>query len=364
MDRTLHSTLLSTSTHALATQHLTRMLSFPIPPSGIPSSSLADAQNRLRAAEVELGERMRVLHTTFDALMNSYLARAAVPSRASSESRDWDRDTDKERDLSKAEMDEVRERMRILEHRLRDVPPPPPPTSTSRKGKERATGEQEGIEGKRSRAKFLLEDMLTRIQVLEGLKEELYTRCNDLEDLVNGRIQDDMGIVSIGNDKWKDFEDMRDPDGVIRGLKRKRDDVPPPHREDTPLEPADVKHNSSTTTASVWPNMSGPDTAIATLQAQMASIRSEKSEITQLRAQVNSLKTPISPKLVVNSDNTMISALQKQVEALQTELGGLKEEQKKLASRAEADTKALDELKLHCEAFVKTVRIGIICIPG
>jgi hypothetical protein len=187
MIRTMHSTLLSTSTHALAAQHLKRMESFPIPNTGIPPPSVADAQSRLRAAELDLGEKMRELHDTFDELMKRTLV----------QSRPRDRDTYQEKEkgkddagLSRAEIEEVRNRMKVLERRMDDVPPPPPPAVSaprppppvSRKGKEKeeptadAEGGEEGPGGKRSRARILLEDMLSRLQAVESLKEDLETR--------------------------------------------------------------------------------------------------------------------------------------------------------------------------------------------
>jgi hypothetical protein len=380
MIRTMHSTLLSTSTHALAAQHLKRMESFPIPNTGIPPPSVADAQSRLRAAELDLGEKMRELHDTFDELMKRTLV----------QSRPRDRDTYQEKEkgkddagLSRAEIEEVRNRMKVLERRMDDVPPPPPPAvsppppppSVSRKGKEKEepttkgeVGEAEGEEpsGKRSRARILLEDMLSRLQAVETLKEDLETRCGDLEDLVNAKVQDEMEIVRVGNGRWKVVEDLRDVDGVIRGLKRKRKDsehedrgeggrAPPPG--DIPPPPLD----SATSTP-------GTDPAITKLQEQVAFMEKDRLEIASLKAEVESLKSKsksntntINPVPPVGPDPTStIKLLIKNIDSLQTELKTLKAErqaweQKMKDEREQRDKDTLVMLKQHCEDLVKTV---------
>jgi hypothetical protein len=350
-NRTMHATLLSTSAQALAAQHFRRMESFSIPSTGIPSPSLAEAQNRLRAAEVDLGERMRDLYGTFDELMRRTLISRGTYRTESTGGTDTERGMQKEgdvaRELSKVELDAVRDRMRTLERRLDEAYP------TSRKGKEKdPTGEENGVEHKRSRARLLLEDMSSRLAVVEGLKEDLDTRCNDLEDLVNSRIQDELEIDRVGNRRWKVFEDLRDPDGVIRGLKRKRDgeDVPPLSSQDPP-PPLDDTPRSHTNTDT---NMNGP---VATLRQQVPATTNDRSEIAQLKAQVYSLKTMVNSSLIINNSRQYDpnSALQEQVEALQTELKQVKDELKSLMDKASADAKTLDDLKLHCETFVRTV---------
>lgn len=362
----MHSTLLSTSTHALAIQHLRRMESFPLPPSGIPNASLAEAQNRLRSAEVELGERMKDLYGTFDELMKRTLV--SQPTRSSDRDKDSpkerERDTqrDRDRELSKSELDAIRERMRTLERRLDEVPPPPTPstsTSTSRKGKEKEITE-DGVEGKRSRAKALLENMLSRLEVVENIKDELDSRCNDLEDLVNSRVQDDMEITRLGNSKWKVFEDLRDPDGVIRGIKRKREEeeIPPPPEELPPPPPSsEFKGSTSSRSISNINTHNGPDPALTALQAQVTAMVNDRSEIAQLKAQVESLKSTVNSN---SNSNPTIYTLQRQITSLQTELSELKEEQKKLdedyKNKAAADTEALDKLKSHCGELIKSVR--------
>jgi hypothetical protein len=351
-NRTMHATLLSTSAQALAAQHFRRMESFSIPSTGIPSPSLAEAQNRLRAAEVDLGERMRDLYGTFDELMRRTLISRGTYRTESTGGTDTERGMQKEgdvaRELSKVELDAVRDRMRTLERRLDEAYP------TSRKGKEKdPTGEENGVEHKRSRARLLLEDMSSRLAVVEGLKEDLDTRCNDLEDLVNSRIQDELEIDRVGNKRWKVFEDLRDPDGVIRGLKRKREgeDVPPLPSQDLhpPLDDKPISHTNTDT------NMNGP---VATLQQQVPATTNDGSEIAQLKAQVYSLKTMVNSSLIINNSRQYDpnSALQEQVEALQTELKQVKDELKSLMDKASADAKTLDDLKLHCETFVRTVR--------
>ena len=360
----MHSTLLSTSTHALASQHVKRMESFPIPNSGIPPPSVADAQNRLRAAEMDLGEKMRDLHDTFDELMK----RTFVQTQPISRPRSPIKEKERKEELSRAEIEEVRNRMRVLERRMDEVPPslPPPPLPSvpvSRKGKEKeeptaegdGDGDGDGQNGKRSRARILLEDMLSRLQTVESLKENLETRCGDLEDLVNSKVQDEMEIARMGNGRWKVVEDLRDVDGVIRGLKRKRKDsddgdggVPPPPEEVPTPPPSDEK--------------SGPDPAIATLQEQMALMEKDRLEIAQLKQQIESLKSRPDPVPKTDAGTTKtIQLLVKNIESLQAELKTLKDgrkawEQMIKDEREQRDKDTLVMLKQHCEDLVKTVR--------
>jgi len=353
----MHATLLSTSAQALAAQHFRRMESFSIPTTGIPSPSLAEAQNRLRAAEVDLGERMKDLYGTFDELMRRTLSSRRINRTDRAGGSDSERDVRKEGDaameLSKVELDAVRDRMRTLEGRLEEAYP------ISRKGKEKEkekepTGEEDGVETKRSRARLLLEDMSSRLAVVEGLKDDLDTRCNDLEDLVNSRMQDELEIDRIGNRRWKVLEDLRDPDGVIRGLKRKREgeDESPTIPQDPP-PPLDDKPISQTNDDT---DMNG---SVTTLQQEVPTTTNDGSEIAQLKAELHSLKAMISSNIRIdnNRQSDPVSVLQGQVEALRTELTQVQDELKSLMDKASADTKALDDLKLHCETFVRAVRL-------
>jgi len=349
----MHATLLSTSVQALAAQHFRRMESFSIPTTGIPGPSLAEAQNRLRAAEVDLGEKMRDLYGTFDELMKRTLDSRSTNRTERFGGSDTERDTQEEGDVamkpSKVELDAVRERVETLEGRLEEAYP------ISRKGKEKEpAGEENGAEHKRSRARLLLEDLSSRLSVVEGLKEDLNTRCNDLEDLVNSRMQDELEIDRIGNRRWKVFEDLRDPDGVIRGLKRKREieDIPPLiHQE--PLHPFDNKPCSQTEIDTVT------NASVTTLQQEVPTTTNDGSEIAQLKAELHSLKAMISSNIRIdnNRQSDPVSVPQGQVEALRTELKQVQDELKSLMDKASADTKALDDLKLHCETFVRTVRL-------
>jgi hypothetical protein len=349
----MYSTLLSTSAHALAVQYLRRMETFPIPPTNIPAPTLIEAQNRLRDAEVELGERLRELHKTFDELM-----RRDLGSQRYSASRNDERDRAREgnRTLSKAEVNDIRDRMSSLERRLNETPIP-----SSRKGKEKATGEEEGIDGKRSRARLLLEDMSSRLQIVEGLKDDLDMRYTDLEDLVNSKIQDEMEIVRLGNGRWRIMENLRDPDGVIRGLKRKHDDVSRTSHFSSGKEVEPIIISTL--------DAKGSEPTLTESQAQDVAIQADRSEITRLRAEVNSLKTIVNSNLNVNNASSTLSALLRQVETLQTELRNVKEEQRgqvpKNAHQEVAkgvgtidklvDPATLENLKQHCSELVKTV---------
>jgi hypothetical protein len=228
----MHATLLSTSSHALAVQHLTRMNSLPALGE---SPSHAEAQIQLHNAELELGERMKELHGSFMELMRRTHPPPAVAQLGSPPRRR------SEVTVSGVDLEGVRDRIRLLERKMEEVqfqipqppPPSPPATSTSAttkgKGKEKETettadNDDPSPESKRSRARALLEDVLTRLQVVESTHQTLDDRYTDLENLVHARIQDEMEIERMGNRSWRVIEDLRDPDGVLRGIKRKREE--------------------------------------------------------------------------------------------------------------------------------------------
>jgi hypothetical protein len=169
-------------------------------------------------------------------------------------------------------------------------------------------------------------------------------------------------MVRVGNGRWKVVEDLRDVDGVIRGLKRKRrgSDDHEGRVEDSkvPLPLADVPPPPPLISATRTP---GIDPATAQLQDQVALMEKDRLEIASLKAEVESLKTKTSTGPVPNVDPTStIRILVKNIDSLQTELKTLKAErqaweQKMKDEREQRDKDTFVMLKQHCEDLVKTV---------
>lgn len=266
----MHSTLLSTSAQSLASQHLKRLETFVRTGTGggsittdtkstttVKPDSLADAKARLREAEEELSDRMRGLHQAFSEVMRRARPpgrdrRAGSPLPPLRGDRDRKLDRRKRDKVDDPELIVVKKRLDALERDLEDgvsaskmsgwdkgkgkanesTPPLRPPSTTAplhrptpageRAGDEDGEGKEPGQEGKRNRAKALLKDMMDRLEKVEGMRESLETRWWDLEDRVNAREQDELEIERLGQGRWRVIEQLRDPDGVLRRLSKKR----------------------------------------------------------------------------------------------------------------------------------------------
>jgi hypothetical protein len=287
-------------------------------------------------------------------------------SLAPDNDRDRDRDRDRSRNedrekgrvrsrsRSRAEVDQVPEKTIIIDRKT-DTPQSP-----SRKGKEKAIpsnpeeGEEEGETGKRSRARLLLEEIVKRLEVVEEMKENLDDRCENLEDLVHAKVQDEMEIERMGNMKWRVVEELRDPDGVIRCLKRKRKldreefmmepgtqsqsvIVPPPPVDIPPPPPVDT----------------GNTDVIAQLQQQVAAMEKDRSEIAKLKELVESLQSDRTKASTEPKPDPKNVELQQQVDALRAEL----EEMKKY--RVDRDQTLIDEVSANVKGFCSEVVVNV-----
>ena len=289
--RAMHTTLLAVTSQSLAFESLKRLDQFPrdlmdpeIMKRAVQRTHEADAE--LNEGMIELHTSFKeVMRLAIPSPSSPSLSggetgsgrrRGSLSLKLEDRARtDRDRDVDR-RIREKVDYDDlaaVRKRVIELERRLEDSTSAPPSESRTRieapdyKGKGRAmepspppghpplppppedpsfpqarsqdTAEeqeqnQDGVEvkepgkaGKRSRARALLDDMLIRLEKVESLKGSLEDRYSTLEDLVNSRDQDELEIRRMGNVRWKIIEELRDPDGVIRGVdrpgKRKRE---------------------------------------------------------------------------------------------------------------------------------------------
>lgn len=317
------------------------------------SPSHAEAQMQLHNAELELGERTKELHGSFMELMRRTLPPPAQSAAAVQPGSPPRRRT--EVTVSGVDLEGVKERIRLLERKMEEVqvqvpqppPPSPPATSTSAttkgKGNETETkttvdNDDPSPESKRSRARALLEDMLTRLQVVESTHQTLDDRYTDLENLVHARIQDEMEIERMGNRSWRVIEDLRDPDGVLRGIKRKREE-----REERMLEEEQA--------GSLDKENEGEKSGLDKLKEQVEGIERTVLDLGGLSSRIESLESkppppppplevapPLPPAPISPTSNTKTSAnteadpaitiLQQQVTRLTAELEAMKEREK------------------------------------
>jgi len=198
--------------------------------------------------------------------------------------------------------------------------------------------------------------MSIRLQAVEGMKDSLENRYVDLEDLVNAKIQDEMEIERMGNRSWRVIEDLRDPDGTLRGIKRKRAERDERMAVEEGRMTIDTLASPSRISAI---SASGLDSGVAQLQEQVAALEQFKPEITTLASRILALETahpapsgaagapmPFARDREARAGpDRELSALQQQVADLEAELAGMK------AQEAEREKSMMDSLsdRLHKE---------------
>lgn len=303
----MHATLLSTSAHVLDTQHLKRLQGFP--PELVNYDNLLEAQSRTRQAESDLNTKMRDLYAAFDILMGRTIPKlpSGPAGRGESHQRRLDRRKRDKADYS--ELLAVKKRVEVLEREGKgtgkgkgkevEVAPAPaaPPTGSVPPPPPTETGE------KRGRARELLDDMLSRLEKVEGMRTELEDRYTDLEDLVNWRQQEELEVVRLGNGRWKMIEELRDPDGMIRGssiaeaaaAKRRKLDHQSEHEAEVPvpaksesatlIDPVSLTDGTAATFGAVTTEIpaavaaSVPDPSVAQLRDQVETLKQELADL-------------------------------------------------------------------------------------
>ena len=217
MLRTMHAALLSTSSHALATQALTRLLSFPGADNFHPA--LVEARRNVAAADRQRHSYIVELQDAFAELM-----RRAASSR----------DGDSVVDLGGLELEGVRDRLKRLEglslgpkevtHAVGTAPapppgvPPPPPEADIemrvQPGPSETAPPGEGEAAPKKRVKEVLREILKRLDALEEAKIAAEDRAEDLENLIWEQAEERIERVMT----WGQLEKQR-----IGSRKRKRE---------------------------------------------------------------------------------------------------------------------------------------------
>ena len=229
----------------------------------------------------------------------------------------------------------------------RDDIPAPPPIDHDGNGNGNAFGnwtenenenlgitpevKEPGKAGKRSRARALLDDMLTRLEKVESMKGALEDRYTALEDQVNSREQEDIEIERMGNGRWRIIEELRDPDGVIRGknLKRKRHYI-------------EAGAGAGEMVVSVRGQQNEEGTTLALTDVETKDVTMSENLTT----------LALEPTLNGNGSEAMVQGLKEQVESLKKELQDLKsgqeERDKEIAAKVTATLR--DEMKSSIHA--------------
>lgn len=297
----MHSTLLSTSSHSLATQHLSRISSFPnLKPD---STSLADAHVRVTEAEAELKKQMLALHSSFVELMKRTLSRPGVADgnvtslevetikerldmlekdgvtlirdgteKGKGKVKDQDQDQNRGRDGGRVGPSEPQEAH----------PPPPPESPMVNKHDEamevepeptsalRTKGEPGGSEPpeKRGKARQLLLELISRLEVVEAMKSSLEERYYDLENRLNSRDSEQMESEKR-IETWGQLEGDRDPRGLLRGI-----DVDVPQTDVGSTVTSAVENATMT---------SAPSAVITVLEQQVKALREEVEEMKRVK---------------------------------------------------------------------------------
>lgn len=292
--RSMHSTLLATTTQALAARHVERLEAFP--QNLVNYETLTSARDRLREADTDLNDTMRSLQTAFADVMR----RATPPPGGGQGGRRDPRVAEDRQEMQRmirdkvdfSELVSVGKRLEGVERQLeegvelraykgkgkeKEPSPPPIPTVPGDDGTDVST--------KRSRARELLEDMLKRLEKVEGMKEYLENRYFDIQDQLNAREQEELEILRLGNGRWKIIEELRDPDGVIRGLKRRKIDKDE-DIEEVPMELDPVSQQGDPTTSAAQPKASDSasaaspsDSVVQTLRTQVETLQKEIAEM-------------------------------------------------------------------------------------
>ncbi|OCF41281.1 hypothetical protein I317_04939 [Kwoniella heveanensis CBS 569] len=327
--KAMHSTLVSTSAHALALSHFTRLTHFPY--TNPTSPAFEDAQRRVRDAEKILNEKMASLHSSFTELMRRTVGRVG------------------EGGIGALEMDGLKERLRKLEEMSSSlgssstttqvppppstVPPPPPPqieqsadprgsvqpagTTVTPAGPPAATeAHKDAVEGTRGRLKAMLNDIITRLEKVESTSGTFDDRLFDVEGTLmiqeSDSLDEDYG--------WGQLEDRRDPDGKLRGIKRKRtvDEAAP---EVIVIDGAGDDDVPMDETGSISAIDKGKG-SVESMQRQMQRMASELKELLAKTRAAESSETPVaqSSSTVPSAE---LSALQRQVTSLSAQIAAI-----------------------------------------
>ncbi|WRT70471.1 uncharacterized protein IL334_007469 [Kwoniella shivajii] len=229
--KAMHTALVTTSQHSLALKHFSRLSTFPH--TNPTSVAFEDAQKRVSQAERALNDQMIALQSSFTELIRRTINKTGNSLEA----------------ISALEIDGLKERMRKLEEidsrilkqpenveqppppPVRDVPPPPPLDECTAEGSTTVSVDQDiDVEMKKRKVGAVLDDIIARLDKCESMKDDFDFRIDTVETELMTKDSDFMDNEARRKQMreysgWSGLENRRDPNGAIRGLKRKERDV-------------------------------------------------------------------------------------------------------------------------------------------
>ncbi|WVF68102.1 hypothetical protein IAT40_002865 [Kwoniella sp. CBS 6097] len=319
--KAMHSTLVSTSAHALALSHFTRLTQFPY--TNPTSPAFEDAQRRVRDAERTLNEKMASLHSSFTELMRRTVGRVG------------------EGGIGALEMDGIKERLRKLEElssslastSTAPVPPPPadappklPPAPDESSGSSASTQhvppavvetpaiepKKDAVERTRGRLKAMLNDIITRLERVEDTSGTFDDRLFEVEGTLmiqeSDSIDEDYG--------WGQLEDRRDPDGKLRGIKRKQRDYEQEQEPEVIAIDGDGENDDMELDESSMPDVDKGKGSVESMQREMKRMASDLKVLYSKTSAKGQNETPqVDP-----SSAAEVSALRDQVARMSAQI--------------------------------------------
>ncbi|KAK4685269.1 hypothetical protein P7C73_g4887, partial [Tremellales sp. Uapishka_1] len=227
----MHKALVQYSAHALARQSQYHISTFSL----ASPLAISEAERRAAEAETRLREVMVDLQEAVTEMMSRLVARPGVTQG----------------DVSVLQLDGLRERITYLEQMGKaqtlgirpttlEIPPEPPltappaPPSSSPAGSKRVQPEAKPVEDnqagsstsveKQFKVKDLLFDIVGRLKDVEQMKSSFEDRFDEMENTVYS-LQDFPAEVAKETDSWAMLENMRDPEGKLRGVESSRMEI-------------------------------------------------------------------------------------------------------------------------------------------
>ncbi|KAK8850333.1 hypothetical protein IAR55_004250 [Kwoniella newhampshirensis] len=353
--RAMRDTIISHSDRDIAHKHFTALAKFPH--TNPTSPHFEEAERRVRQAEKVLHDQMTALEASFNEVLRRTVGKPGVIA---------------EGDVSGLELDGLKERLKRLEDLSPGVTAPlsggqpnqlpksssetgvPPQPSPIIGGADQITTdtsdrvEDGGVQQptKRGKLRAMLQDIIERLSAVEGEKESLEYRCEELENVISLKESDEAMSRDQGIHTWEELAERRDPE---RRLARKRK-----AREEA--EENDLRAERGTSMA-------------VAVQAMTASVPTPSSAATTTNAPTNSTGTatpealPIDPRIA-----KIITALHKESLGLRQEIAQLKERSSQslpsttsMPPDSSAITQQVDQLQsdlLKVTDIVKAIREG------
>nr|XP_031857910.1 uncharacterized protein CI109_006706 [Kwoniella shandongensis]KAA5524982.1 hypothetical protein CI109_006706 [Kwoniella shandongensis] len=352
--RAMRDTILSHSDRDIAHKHFTALAKFPH--TNPTSPHFEEAERRVRQAERALHDQMTALEGSFNEVMKRTVGKT---------------DVIQEGDVAALEVDALKERLKRLEELssgvsarpISGIPStargPAIQTSTDVARTVDVTIDTAGTadvaaepSSKRIKLKAMLDDIIARLSAVEGAKDSLESRCEELENEMSLMESDASMKLDQGIRTWEELEAQRDPEKRRSKKRKERDeDLQEVSRNEREPSTAAAVH----ATASALPSVNDPPATAAAAAAGTSTTSTTNAsgtssieglsidprvakflsavykETTALRQEVANARDKVNhdaiPPALVPSGNT---DTYQQISTFQSELASLKGEVKSL----------------------------------